>query len=580
MQTITTVRGIIDDAVKRFSKNTAFTLKKVVNDKVTYKNISYAQFGEDIRNLTTAFMAKGMDRIAVIGKNSYDWLVCYYATICSGGVTVPLDKGLTPVEIKSCLLRSEAQALVFDSDHLPMIREFCEDPEFAGIGFICMDCRAGGEEDLEKFRGIEPLKAYKRMGRELREKGDKRYETKAVHADDVCAILFTSGTTSAAKAVMLTQNNIASDVYGLQINIKFYESDVNMAFLPLHHTFGSTSVTLLLSHGASTVFCDGLKYVQQNLKEYKVSVFIAVPLLIEGIYNKVIKQAKKQGKYEKLKKGYAISEKLLRMKIRAGKKIFAELHEQFGGNMRMVVSGASALNPDVAKAYNVAGVIMVQGYGLTETSPSISGDRVHNICYNSVGYPLRNVEVRIEDPDETGTGEIVVRGPMVMKGYYKDAEETAKVLKDGWFYTGDLGYLGKDGHLFVKGRKKNVIVLKNGKNVYPEELEEMLGKIPYVTESLVYGAEKGDDLAVSAKIVYDKAALLKEKPNLAKLVEDDQQALTHELIKAAIGEDVEAVNAQMPSFKSIRRFEVTEIPMEKTTTAKIKRYKEIEKLQA
>jgi len=558
MQTRTTIRQILDNSIEKYPEETAFILKEKAGKEVKYNNITYKQLGEELKVLGTAFMKEELTRVAVIGKNSYPWVVSHFAAICSGAISVPLDKGLMQDETESCLQRSEAQILIFDKDHMDQVKIMCQKPEFKNVRFVCMN----DTDDMPDK--VETLGKYMELGKKYLDKGSKDYDDVVINGDDLAEILFTSGTTSRSKAVMLSNNNVASNIYALNNHIKFYTTDVNMAFLPLHHTFGSTSLLLLLAHGATNVFCDGLKYVQQNFCEYKVSVFIAVPLLVEGIYTKVIKQAKKQGKYEKLKKGVAISSFLMKFGIDIRRKIFKEVLDQFGGNIRLIVSGASALSKEVAKAYNSVGVTLIQGYGLTETSPVVSGENEKNINYGSIGIPMCNLEVKIDNPDDEGTGEIMVKGPSVMVGYYKDPEETAKVLQDGWFRTGDLGYIDPKGIMYIRGRQKNVIVLKNGKNIFPEELEDMISKIPYVSECMVYGEEKGEDLVVSLIVVYDKEAL----EQFADAPEEE--------IKAFVWKDIEKINDTLPTYKRIKRLTVTDVPMEKTTTAKIKRYKVLE----
>ena len=575
MQNIHTIREIIDNSAEKFSQCTAFTLKAKACGNVQYFDISYKMFYEEIKALGTALIELDYKRVAIIGINSYEWALAYYGTVCAGITSVPLDKGLPMEEIESCIRRSGAELVMYDQEHRNIIANISRKEEFKNVKFVLMGKLLNNTKEKELVNASELsellLKDLIEKGKTSLKMGSTSFDEVKISGDDLAAILFTSGTTSNSKAVMLTNNNIASNIYALLDLLDIYTTDVNIAFLPLHHTFGNTGLLLMLANGASTVFCEGLKYVQQNLKEYKVSIFVAVPLLLEGIYDKIIKQVKKQGKYKKFQTGIKISSALMNLGIDIRRKIFDEIHQQFGGRMRLVVSGASALNKDVAKAYNMMGIDLIQGYGLTETSPVVSGEKPGKSRYGSVGPALCNLEVKVSNPDENGVGEIIVKGPSVMKGYYNDPEETAKVIKDGWFYTGDLGIIDKDGYIFIRGRQKNVIVLKNGKNIYPEELEEKLSNISYITESIVYGEEKGEDLVVSAKIVYDMEMLKQEYPELKNYLNDDAEIE----IKKAIQKDVERINDNMPLYKRIKRITVTDIPMEKTTTAKIKRYKEI-----
>ena len=411
---------------------------------------------------------------------------------------------------------------------------------------------------IERFPTFEKLSDYLIEGKRLLEEGCLDFVNTETDPEAPAVMLFTSGTTSRSKAVMLCQRNLLSNIYALCRCQKFYSTDVNMAFLPFHHTFGSMAVIMFLAHGATNVFCDGIRYVSQNLQEYGVTVFVCVPLIIESIHKKIMQTVKKQGKEKKLKLGLKLSNILLKCGIDVRRKLFSDIHAALGGKMRYIISGASAIDPAVPKAFNAFGITTVQGYGLTETSPVLAAENPKIIREGSVGLPLCNVQARICDPDERGIGEIVVKGPNIMLGYYEDEEATAEVLKDGWFYTGDLGKMDKDGVIYITGRKKNVIVLKNGKNVYPEEIETVINALPYVDESIVYGTPKGtDDLIISANVVYN---------------EDYFKGKTPEEIEAVVRGGIAEINANMAKHQYIKIINVTNVPMEKTTTAKIKRY--------
>ncbi|MFA7502684.1 MAG: AMP-binding protein, partial [Anaerovoracaceae bacterium] len=318
-----------------------------------------------------------------------------------------------------------------------------------------------------------------------------------------------------------------------------------------------------------------LKYIAQNLKEYKVSVFICVPLILEAMHKKIFLEAKKQGKDALLRRMLKVSSALNRAGIDIRRKLFRSVIDQLGGHLRFAISGAAAISPEVAKGFNDLGILTVQGYGLTETSPVLTAENAKNIRTGSVGIPMSNVEIEIRDPDEHGVGEVVARGPNVMLGYYEDPVETDKVLKDGWFYTGDLGYIDRDGFLFLSGRKKNVIVQKSGKNVFPEEIELLLNRLDYLNESMVFGWEKGDDLVVSAKLVYDEATVLDLLPQYK-----GSGGLDVERFRAHVQKDIDDINASLPVHKQIRRLILGDEPTVKTTTAKIKRHEEIKKIGA
>lgn len=556
-----TIKEYINSAIKKFPNNKAFIIKNKNSKEISYTNISYAHFGEDIKSLGTALINLGLEnkKIAIIGKNRYEWIVPFVSVLCGVGITVPLDKGLPEQEIALSLKRAKVDAVIFEDEYSESIKKIRN--ENTNIReFICMNSDCNGE-----FKTISDLIS---IGHSLLENGDTRYEQHEVKPDDIASIIFTSGTTSMSKAVMLSSKNIASNIYNINCAEKVYDTDVNMLFLPLHHTFGSTILLLGLADGVTNVFCDGLRHIQENLKEYKVSVFVCVPLLLEAMYKKIYSEVDKQGKTKILKFANSISHLLLKFNIDIRRKVFKQILDNLGGNIRFVISGASAIDRNVAKGFYDFGVLAVQGYGLTETSPVLTAENEKCVKFGSVGLPLPEVEIKIDSPNEDGIGEIIAKGPNIMLGYYEMPEETAKVLKDGWFYTGDLGYLDKDGFLFITGRKKNVIVLKNGKNIYPEELELLISNLPYVSENMVYGTPKDDDLVLSAKIVYNKDFVKEKYGDVSK-----------EELKDFIWKDIKKINATLANYKHIKKLIITDEPMIKTTTQKVKRFEEIKKIE-
>ena len=385
-----------------------------------------------------------------------------------------------------------------------------------------------------------------------------RPEFKVIDNDATDIIVFTSGTSQDAKAAQLSQRNIASTIVAMRKVEPIYEDDVEMILLPLHHVFGNQGVLMFISNGATNVFCSGLKYVQKELKEYGVTAFFAVPLIIEGMINKVLKTAEKEGKLEKLEKGRKIAKVLLKLGIDVRRKLFKDVIDGLGGKLRFLISGASALDLKILDYATDFGILTVQGYGLTETAPTIASESYFYRKPGSVGHAMDGVECKINDPDENGIGELFVKGPNVMKGYLDDDEANEKAFVDGWFNTGDLCRIDDEGYLFLTGRKKNVIVLKNGKNIYPEEIEAIIDKLPYVVESVVMGEEKGDDYRIVAHIVYDPKA-------------EDLDGKNEEEIKAIVDADLEKINGEMPNYKRIKRTYLRTEPFEKTTTQKIKR---------
>ena len=557
------LRDLVNHSAETFKDKTAFKIKnKSKNRKeITYTEISYIKFRDDINALGTYLVNKGLKnkRIAIISPNRYEWVVSYLGILNGTGIAIPLDKGLPENEIESSLIRSKADAIIFDSKYSETMKRIRDNGHTNIKEYICMD----NIEDLS----FTPFSYAIKRGNTLIEEENREFLDAEINAEEMSIILFTSGTTSMSKAVMLSHKNLVSNIYGMLTCQKFYETDVNLAFLPFHHTFGSTGILLFLSQGATNVFCDGLKYIQENLKEYKVSVFVCVPLLLEKMYSKIMKEVEKQGKAKMMKLATGATKLLSKVGIDVRRKVFKDVINQLGGNLRFIVSGASAIDKKVAEGFNNLGIPTVQGYGLTETSPVASAETIKSIKYGSVGKSLPNVEMKIDNPNENGIGEVLVKGPNVMLGYYDNEKATNEVLKDGWFHTGDLGYIDKDGYLFLTGRKKNVIVLKNGKNIYPEELEQLIGNLAFVEECMVFGMPKDDDLIVSAKIVYNKEYIDEVYPNIEK-----------EKLENMIWNSIKEINKNLSTYKHIKHIIVTDEPMIKTSTAKIKRFEEMKKI--
>ena len=559
------IKEIINESIKKYNNNNAFIVKHKQEKDIIYENITYERFGDELNALGTALMNMGLKdkKIAVIGENSYEWMLVYLSVLNGVGTIIPLDKGLPEMEIENSLKISGCDAIFFTDKNLEMIENINERKQTNVEKFICMNnkCRK-----LKDNTNVFYIKDLVNRGKELVSNGDMNFINAEIDCDKTSILVFTSGTTSTSKAVMLSHKNIASNIYSLTSAEKFYSTDVNIALLPFHHTFGSTGLILFLSVGMTNVFCDGLRHIQENLKEYKVTTFVGVPLIIESMYKKIMAKVEKENKTKKLKFGLKISKILMKFKIDIRRKIFKEIIDNLGGNIRFIISGASGIDKKVAEAFNNFGILTVQGYGLTETSPVLFAENEQYIKYGSVGMPMRNVEAKIDNPNEEGIGEIIVKGPNVMLGYYKNEEETKKILENGWFYTGDLGYFDKEGYLFITGRKKNVIVMKNGKNIYPEEIEQLISNLPYVSENMVFSKEKGNDILLSVKIVYNKEYI---KTKYSEIEEDK--------IKEIIWEDIKNLNKTLPNYKHIKNLVITDEPMIKTTTAKIKRYEEIKR---
>ena len=559
------IREIINESYEKYPNNLAFTIK--TNKKpVEYRDITYSEFKNDIDYLGTALIDLGLKdtRIAVIGKNRYEWAVNYLAVINGCGIIVPLDKSLPEEEIELSLKRAKVTTIACEKEHVDFLKTIKENENTELKNIICMD-------DI-KDNQVLLMSNLVKKGKELVEGGDKRFLDANIDNDVMATIIFTSGTTSESKAVMLSHKNIASVVYGLDSSQKIYDTDTNFCILPFHHTFGSTGLLFTLSQGARHVFCDGLRYVQDNIVEYGVSVFIAVPLLIEAMDKKIWKAIEKQGKTNLVKIAMKVSNFLMKLHIDLRKVIFKQIHQQLGGKLRFIVNGAAALDKSVAKDFNTWGFDTVQGYGLTESSPVLTCENIKRYRFGSIGHAMLGIEVKIENKDENGIGEIVASGPNVMLGYYEDEEATNNIIEidengKRWIHTGDLAYKDKDGFIFITGRKKNVIVLKNGKNVFPEEIEMLINKLPYVVESMVFGYPKDDDLIPSCKVVYDKEYFNKQL-----------NILNEKEIKNYIWNEIKEINSGLTRFKHIKKLYISDEEMIKTSTAKIKRYQEIEKI--
>ena len=557
------IKEIIYNSAKEFTNNTAFILKHKNGEKdVTYENITYQKLLEDINFFGTKMFDLGLKgkRVAIVGRNRYEWVVAHLANLFGSMVSVPLDKELQVDELESCLVRSKADVVIFDEKYIDNIEEIKQRGNSNLQEYICMSKK-------DSYKNFWTLKDE---GEELVKKGNNEFINNEVDSYGMSILLFTSGTTSKSKAVMLSQYGIAENVYAMLLVEDFRPTDVNLAFLPFHHIFGSTEMIVMLAVGLATAFPDGLRYVAQNLKEYKVSVFVGVPLLVEAIYKNIEKEIEKQGKTKTVEIAKKISNFLLKFKIDIRKKLFKTIHDALGGNMRFIISGGAPLDKRVAQGFNDLGIELVQGYGLTETSPVISAENVKKKKSGSIGFPMDNVEVEIVNKDENGIGELRVKGPNVMLGYYENEEETNKVIKDGWFYTGDLGYFDEEGYLFLTGRQKDMIVLKNGKKVFPDELEIVINRLDLVKECIVYGIpdEKDkNDYKLSVKIVYDPEVAKQLYPNA-----------TEEDLRKILWEQIKEINKTFPPYKYIKNMILTDQELVKTTTQKVKRQEEIKKI--
>jgi len=559
------LKDMLEQSAEIFDDKPAFVFKTDEPDK--FDSISFDDYKEDVDELGTALIDLGLKdkRVAVIGENRYEWALAYMSVVAGTGVVVPLDKSLPEMEIESLIMRSDVEAIFYTKTYKNIMKRIREENKYNLKHYICMD----KDELLDGELYIYDLKE---KGEELLEKGNKAFVDAEIDNEKMSIMLFTSGTTSMSKAVMLSQKNICTNLMDIASVIKIDTRDTLLSFLPLHHTFECTVGFLAPIYcGSRIAYCEGIRHIADNIKDYQVTAMISVPILFENMYKKVIKGIEKQGKMEAVKKGIKISQFFLKFGIDIRRIVFKDIHAKFGGKLRLFVNGAAALDKEVEKGFNALGIKIVQGYGLTETSPVVAAGNDKYTRLGSVGKVFPSVEVKIipDEDSEEGIGEIAVKGDSIMLGYYENDEANKNAFdEDGWFLTGDLGYFDADNFLYIVTRKKNVIVLKNGKNIYPEELENLINKVNGVKESFVYGKpDKDDDLKICAKVVYD-SEIMKNEENLEGV----------EQIHDFLWKKIKEINKTMPAYKYIRELTITEEELIKTTTQKVKRHEEMKRV--
>ena len=562
--TYKTIKEIFERSIKEYSDK-EFILEKF-NPKGEFETITYKQFGEDVIALGTALTNKynlKNEKIVVIGENTYHWYVSYMAALCGAGIAVPVDKELPPNELENVISRSKATVVIYSTKKKEIIKKV-EDNLPRVKYFVQMNSD-------DKLLGREiGLNTIINEGKKLVNSGDDSFMKIKIDPDEFKVLIFTSGTTSAAKGVMICNRNLAENVNSVSAYVNLTEKERFFSVLPLHHTYESTIGFLLpMAVGASIAVCQGLKYIVPNLKETKPTALLAVPLLIENLYKKINQSIEKGGKAGLVNSMMHVTNALKAVGIDIKKKVFSEIYENLGGNLKYVVSAAAPIDAKVGKWLQDIGIIFLQGYGLTETAPIAALTPEYDARVGSAGKPVICDEIKIHAPNENGEGEVWIKGKTVMLGYYENEEATKEVMHDGWFNAGDIGYLD-DGFLYITGRSKNVIVTQNGKNIYPEEIELLLGKVDEIKECMVYGKQmnpEDKELTITVKVI----------PNYEKIEEKYGKDLTEDQIHNIIWEEIKKVNRKLTSYKAIKHLEIKKDEFEKTTTMKIKRFAEIKK---
>lgn len=562
---VSDLRELVKGSARKYGNSLGFKYK---NKEGAITGKSYTEFDRDIDCLGTALMSLGLKgaRIAVISENRYEWGVCYFSVVNGTGVVVPMDKYLPKNEVEMLIERGKVDAIFYSPAYSPMTMEIARSNCRIRY-YICMERIDGSSRSDTRFLAVPDLIE---AGRKLLQTGDRSFIDAPIDRDGMSILLFTSGTTSMSKGVMLSHSNVAFDVTAISTIIQAGPGDVHLSLLPLHHTFENSIGLLFMVHsGVCIAYSDGIKHIARNLREYRITILVAVPAILEVMYRKMMEGIQKSGKARLFYLLGSASNILRRAGIDLRRKIFKSVFEQLGPGLRLAVSGAAPLDPEVVLGFDRIGLRLLQGYGLTETSPVIAANNDFVNKPGTVGYPMAGIKVAIDAPDENGMGEIITHGGNVMLGYYEDPEATAEAISgDGWFRTGDLGIMDDEGFIRITGRVKSMIVLTNGKKAFPEEYETLLNNISGIKDSFVWGNRAPDgDIQICAKLVVDREKLAAGKDGIPS-----EKELAAEF-EAAIRE----INKTLPQYKILRYFVMTFEDLVKTTTLKVKRPVEYEK---
>ena len=558
---INDLKDMLNKTGKLYADRPAYKIKV---EEGKYQTYTHKEVRDMINNLGTALINLGLKgkRIAVIGENRYEWEIAYLSIVCGTGIVVPLDKSLPANELELLIERSDVEAIFYTKKYSDIIQniKFSEKNKLKHL--ISMD----NDENCE---GIYSQKELIREGKKLIEEGNNEFLNAKINLKEMEIMLFTSGTTSKSKVVTLSHENICTNLMDIGSVLDVTQDDVFLSILPIHHVFECTVGFLFsLYKGAETVFCDGLRHIVENLNEYHVTVMACVPGIYERIFMMIRKKLEKQGKLEEILEN---EEKYKNSSMQKKKEVFKEIHDMLGGKIKLLISGAAALDKTIEEKYRLLGLNLVQGYGLTETSPVVAVGTNKNYKLGSIGKTVPSVEAKLVDVNDDGIGELVVRGSSVMLGYYENEKVNKKSLQDGWFYTGDLAKIDEEGYIFICGRKKSVIVLKNGKNIFPEEMENLVNKIEGIKESFIFGKIQSNDennIKINVKIVFDR-----------DVIKDVYKVEKDEDIYKVLSKKIKEVNQTMPSYKAIRGMILTEEPLIKTTTNKIKRQENLDAIR-
>ena len=537
--------------------------------KTPYKITTYKEFKEDVFGLGTALvnvLNLKNKRVIIIGETQYGWYVSYMAMLCGVGIAVPTDRELPLNELENIVKRSKASAIIYSPKKAEDIKKIKEDiPEVEY--FIEMK----SENKLEdKDVGLQYLID---LGKSIIKSGDNSFEKIEIDPEEFKILFFTSGTTSNAKGVMLNNRNLAENINAVSAYVKLYPIDMLFSVLPLHHCYESTIGFLLpMATGASVAICEGLRYIVPNLQEAHPTAILTVPLLVESLYKKINEKIVKSKKDKIVNTMISVTNALKGAGIDIKKKVFKEIYDNLGGRLRIIVSAAAPIDKKVGNWLDDIGITFLQGYGLTETAPIAALTPEYKPCVGSAGKAIVQADIKIKDPNENGEGEILIKSPTLMLGYYEDEEETKKVIdEDGYFNAGDIGYIDEDGYIFITGRSKNVIVTQNGKNIYPEEIEMLLDKVDEIKESMIYGKKPDANSKKEEKELIITARVIPDYDKIKEL----HGELSEKEIYDVIWKNIKEVNKKLTSYKAIKALEIKEGEFEKTSTMKIKRYKEL-----